>query len=80
MSQQKKYQAYNDELLFLSRFAYVDEMIVNEVTTYGGFYKLKAYADVVTVPLLESMETLYNQSAENNQQGSILIEKNRGIK
>lgn len=80
MSQQKKYQAYSDELLFLSRFAYVDEMIVNEVTTYGGFYKLKAYADVVTVPLLESMETLYNQSAENNQQGSILIEKNRGLK
>ena len=54
-------------------------MIVSEVTNNGGFYKLKAFTDIVTVPLVESMETLYNQSAENSQQGSILIEKNRAL-
>ena len=77
MSQQKKYEAYSEELLELSRFSYVDNLIVSEVTNNGGFYKLKAFTDIVTVPLVESMETLYNQSAENSQQGSILIEKNR---
>ena len=79
MSQQKKYEAYSEELLELSRFSYVDNMIVSEVTNNGGFYKLKAFTDIVTVPLVESMETLYNQSAENSQQGSILIEKNRAL-
>ena len=80
MSQQDKYEAYSDELFKLSRFTYVDNMIVDEVTKNGGFYKLKAFADIVTVPLLESMETLYDQSAENSQQGSILIEKNNNLR
>ena len=79
MSQQKKYEAYSEELSELSRFSYVDNLIVSEVTNNGGFYKLKAFTDIVTVPLVESMETLYNQSAENSQQGSILIEKNRAL-
>ena len=79
MSQQMKYEAYSDELLALSRFSLVDNMIVSEVMNNGGFYKLKTFADIVTVPLVESMETLYKQSAENNQQGSILIEKKRAL-
>lgn len=79
MSQQKKYEKYSTELLDLSRFSYVDNLIISEVTNNGGFYKFKAFADAVTVPLLESMETLYNQSAENSQQGAILVEKNKKL-
>ena len=80
MSQQKQYEAYSDELLELSKFVDVDSLIVSEVAARGGFYKLKAFIDIVTVPLVEYIETLYDQSAENNQLGIILTEKNKGLK
>ena len=80
MAQQPQYEQYADELLELSRFEYVDRMIVDEVSQKGGFYKLKSYADIVTVPIVDSVETLFSQSIENSRQGTILVEKNRDLK
>lgn len=79
MSQQEKYDAYSDELFALSRFSFVDDLIVSEVKNNGGFYKFKAFADTVTVPLVEYMEMLYSQSADNNRQSSILSDKSKAL-
>lgn len=79
MAQQAKYAPWSDELLDLSRFEYVDNLIIDEVSSKGGFFKLKSYADIVTVPLVDSVETLYGQSAENSIQGSIFVEKRRSL-
>jgi len=80
MAQQDKYAMWSNQLLDLSRFEYVDKLIVDEVSNKGGFYKLKSYADIVTVPLLDAVETLYDQSAENSRQGSIYVEKRRALR
>lgn len=79
LSQQKEYQEYASELYYLSRFDFVDRVIVDEVTSNGGFYKLKAYAEIVTVPLTDSVETLFEQSAQNSQQGSLMIAKRKAL-
>ena len=80
MSQQEKHREWSETLLYLSRFEYVDKLITDEISSKGSFYKLKAYADIVTVPLVDAVETLYNQSAENSRQGSIFVEKGRNLR
>lgn len=80
MAQQNKYEEWSEQLLSLSKFEYVDKLIVEEVSNKGGFYKLKSYADIITVPLIDAVETLYDQSAENSRQGSIYIEKGRNLR
>ncbi len=79
LSQQKKYEKYASELYYLSRFDYVDQVIVDEVTQNGGFYKLKAYAEIVAVPLIDSVETLFEQSAQNSDHGSLMITKRKAL-
>lgn len=80
MAQQDKYSEWSEYLLDYSRFEYVDRLIIDEVSSKGSFYKLKAYADIVTVPLVSAVETLYDQSAENSRQGSIYVEKARMLR
>ena len=80
MAQQDKYSEWSNYLFDYSRFEYVDNLIINEVSDKGSFYKLKSYADIVTVPLVDAVETLYDQSAENSRQGSIYVEKGRNLR
>ena len=77
LSQQEEFIDNKDKLYKLSRFSYVERLIVNEICTNGSFYKLEAYTDIVVVPLVNVLETLFNQSAQNSKQGSILIEKRK---
>ena len=79
MAQQDKYSEWSEYLLDYSRFEYVDRLIIDEVSSKGSFYKLKSYADIVTVPLVDAVETLYDQSAENSRQGTIYLEKTRNL-
>lgn len=79
LSQQEQYKQYSSELYDLSRFDFVDHVIVDEVSRNGGFYKLKAYTEIVAVPLVESVETLFEQSAQNSRQGSLMIQKRKSL-
>ena len=79
LSQQQEYQEYASELYYLSRFDFIDHVIVDEITRNGGFYKLKAYTEIVAVPLVHSVETLFEQSAQNSQQGSLMIAKRKAL-
>lgn len=77
LSQQKECADFSSELYKLSRFGYIDRVIVDEVTRNGGFYKLKAYIELVSTPLVGAVEMLFDQSAQNDKQGSLLYQKNK---
>ena len=80
LSQQYELEEIHDELYTLSRFNYVENLIVNEVCKNGCFYKLKAFADIVIVPVVDAFETLFTQSAKNSEQGVMLVGKRRKLK
>ena len=80
LSQQSHFTDIRDKLYQLSRFNYVENLITSEVVNNGGFYKLKAFSDIVAVPVVDALETLFSQSAQNSQQGAILVGKNRKLK
>lgn len=79
LSQQSDYKENSAELYQLSRFSYVENLIVNEICKNGSFYKLKAFSDIVVVPLVDALETLFAQSAQNSEQGSILVSKRKKL-
>ncbi len=80
LSQQCDFMESSDELYGLSRFKYVENLIVSEICKNGSFYKLKAFSDIVVVPIVDALETLFNQSAQNSEQGSILVSKRKKLK
>lgn len=80
LSQQRDFRDMGVELYHLSRFDYVENLIVGEVCRNGSFYKLKAFSDIVVVPVVDALETLFTQSAKNSEQGSVLIGKRRKLK
>lgn len=80
LSQQPEYDSISEELYYLSRFNYIDRLIVEEVISNGSFYKFKAYVDLVTVPVMDSLETLFKQSSMNSLQGRALVGKKRKFK
>lgn len=80
LSQQCESKESSYELYDLSRFSYAENLIVSEVCKNGSFYKLKAFSDIVVVPVVDAFETLFNQSAKNSEHGSILVGKKRKLK
>ena len=77
MAQQPEYSRWADGLYELSRFGDAIALIEREVQNKGGFYRFKTYTDIVSVPLVEALEELFAQSAENSDQGRLLIQKKR---
>ena len=80
ISQQKEFEAISGELYALSQFNYVENLIISEVIKNGCFYKLKAFSDVAVVPIVHALEILFKQSAQNSEQGAILVSKRRKLK
>lgn len=79
LAQQPEYHAIKGELYHLSRFSYVEQVILDEVCSKGSFYKSKAFTDTVIVPLLKTEEALFTNSAQNSEQGTILIRKRKDL-
>ena len=80
LSQQVEGKLNGNELYKLSHFDYLERLVINEVVKNGKFYKLKSFSDIVIVQVVEAFETLFRQSAQNSEQGSILIGKKRKLK
>lgn len=80
LSQQTESEVNGNDLYKLSRFGYLEKLVINEVIKNGKFYKLKSFSDIVVVPVVDAFETLFRQSAQNSEQGSILISKKRKLK
>lgn len=77
MAQQPECSQWSDGLYKLSHFGDAIALIEREVQNKGGFYRFKTYTDIVSVPLVEALEELFTQSAENSDQGRLLIQKKR---
>lgn len=80
LSQQSGFEENSKELYDLSRFSGIENLIIREVCKNGSFYKLKAFSDIVVVPIVDAVEILFNQSAKNSEQGSVLVGKKRKLK
>ena len=80
LSQQSEFKESSAELFGLSRFNYVENLIVSEISKNGSFYKLKAFSDIVVVPVVNALEVLFFQSAQNSKQGTILVGKRKKLK
>ena len=63
----------------MSRFDNLKKQIVNQVTTRGKFLRVKTFIDIVSNPILESMENLLSQSQVNSAQGRTILAKKRQI-
>ena len=80
LSQQSDFKEISYELYGLSHFNFVENLILSEICKNGNFYKLKAFSDIIVVPVVDAMETLFSLSAQNNEQVSILISKRKKLK
>ena len=64
----------------ISRIDYLKARIIEQVLEKGEFYRIKTFIDIISNPLLESMENLLNQSQINSLQGRIILAKKRQLK
>lgn len=80
LSQLVEWKENSGELYKFNGFDYFEKLIISEVVKNGKFYKLKAFSDIVVVPVMDVFETLFRQSAENSEQGTVLISKKRKLK
>ena len=65
LSQQREFKVSSFELYNLSRFGYVENLIISEVCKNGSFYKLKAFTDIVVVPVVISFNLLLRAIANS---------------
>lgn len=59
----------------ISHFDDLTSNIINQVKTRGQYYRVKTFVDVVSVPVLETIEELFRQSLINRDLNSLLAEK-----
>ena len=63
----------------VSRIDYLKRKIVDQVRTKGKFYRIKTFIDVISNPILESMDSLLEQSRINSVQGRTILAKKRQL-
>lgn len=80
LSRQKGFENVSAELYNASRFNTVDDMIINEVHKNGPFFKFKAFADALSVPLIDEFNTLLQNSTEYMSQSTIFFQKAKKFK
>ena len=70
-------QVTAESLYNLSRMENLKKQIVDLVRNKGEFYRVKTFIDIVSNPMLSSMENLLNQSNINSMQGRTILSKKR---
>ena len=63
----------------LSRIDYLKNKIIEQVRNKGEFFRIKTFIDIISNPMIESMENLLAQSQVNSAQGRIIIAKKRQL-
>lgn len=63
----------------ISRVGYLKKRIVEQVRTKGEFYRIKTFIDIISNPILQSMENLLEQSQINSVQGRTILAKKRQL-
>ena len=63
----------------LSRIDYLKKLIADQVRLKGNFLRIKTFTDSISVPMLESLEHLLDQSRLNSVQGRVIVEKRKHL-
>lgn len=63
----------------ISRMELLKEKIVEQVKDKGRFYRIKNFVDIISVPMLDTMESLLSQALLNSAQGRIILTKKRQL-
>lgn len=63
----------------VSRIDFLKARIVDQVKGKGQFYRIKTFIDIISNPVLESMENLLEQSQINSIQGRTILAKKRQL-
>ena len=72
----RKGQKENDPDYYnASRFRDLEKLILKTVKQKGSFYRKKSFIDTISVPMVDTMESLLEQSRINNLQGRIISDK-----
>lgn len=69
----------SEALYDVSRIDYLKRRIIEQVRTNGRFYRIKTFIDIISNPILESMENLLEQSQLNSVQGRTILAKKRQL-
>ena len=64
----------------ISRIDFLKARIVEQVKGKGEFYRIKTFIDIISNPVLESMENLLDQSQINSMQGRTILAKKRQLR
>lgn len=62
-----------------SRIDFLKRRIIEQVSSKGNFYRIKTFIDIISNPILESMENLLEQSQVNSVQGRTILAKKRQL-
>lgn len=63
----------------LSKIDYLKEKIIEEVENKGKFLRIKTFIDIISNPILESIENLLSQSQVNTSQDDTIINKKKQL-
>lgn len=74
-SQQKEYKKYRDALETASRFADVENAIINEVLTNGVLHRKKCYLSIIDTSLYYQMRMLFDFSRDSYSQFHVIRQK-----
>lgn len=63
----------------ISQISYLKKKIVEQVINKGKFYRIKTFIDLISNPMMNSIDTLLNQSLINSTQGRTILSKKRNL-
>ncbi len=63
----------------VSRIGYLKNKITEQVKIKGEFFRIKTFIDMISNPILASIESLLNQSQINSSQGRTILAKKRQL-
>ena len=63
----------------ISRIDFLKARIVEQIMGKGEFYRIKTFIDIISNPVLESIENLLDQSQINSLQGRTILAKKRQL-
>lgn len=72
-------KAQSEELYYASRIDYLKKRISQQIRTHGKFYRVKTFVDLISKPLIDSIDMLLSQSDINASQGRTVLSKRREL-
>ena len=79
MAQNTEDEEISRELYNASCIGRLKAAIISRVQDNGKFYRIKTFIDIISNPMLESVESLIEQSLVNGAQGRTILSKRRAL-